>query len=268
MERWRFLQDGPLQGAENMAVDEAILQGAVSAASPSTLRLYEWKVPTISIGYRQSAEPYEGWGGSVVRRITGGRALLHHVELTYSVVCGRENRLFKTGIHGAYRAISESIVRALGDLNVKASFSPGRRTPTRSDACFHAAARYEILVAGKKLVGSAQRRFKDGFLQHGSILFDVDKALTRRLFGEEVLEKMIWVNSFARIDREEFKRVLVKRLGEGLNASFEKGSLTPGEASLKDALLKTRYGTKGWNLKSSVLPETSLGLNRGASAPL
>jgi lipoate-protein ligase A len=268
VDRWRIIQDGPCCGAENMAVDEAILRAVCSSAAPPTVRLYEWKVPTISIGYRQRAEPFEGWDGSMVRRITGGRAMLHHMELTYCVVCGPENRLFKSGIQGAYSAISRCIVKALGDLGVKASFSTGRRCPQRSEACFHSATRYEVLVDGRKLVGSAQRRFKGGFLQHGSILFDVDETLTRSLFGEQVLDRMNWVRACAHIDKEEFKRVLIKRLEEGLKASFDKGLLTTGEAGFKEALIIKRYGTNEWNLKRSTLPDTSRALSERAYVPL
>jgi lipoate-protein ligase A len=232
VDRWRIIQDGPCCGAENMAVDEAILRAVL------------------------------------VRRITGGRAMLHHMELTYCVVCGPENRLFKSGIQGAYSAISRCIVKALGDLGVKASFSTGRRCPQRSEACFHSATRYEVLVDGRKLVGSAQRRFKGGFLQHGSILFDVDETLTRSLFGEQVLDRMNWVRACAHIDKEEFKRVLIKRLEEGLKASFDKGLLTTGEAGFKEALIIKRYGTNEWNLKRSTLPDTSRALSERAYVPL
>jgi lipoate-protein ligase A len=232
-----------------MAIDEAILRAVCCGSAPPTLRLYEWKVPTLSIGYMQNAGNFEGWGGPLVRRITGGRAVLHHMELTYSVACGSSNRLFTGGIHGAYSAISKCIAAALRDLNVKAAFSAGRRGRWTNEACFHSATRYEVLVGGRKLVGSAQRRFKDGFLQHGSILLGVDETMTRRLFGEGVLEKMTWVGAFGRIDKEELKEVLIGRLAEGLKASFEHDVLTTEENFFKDSLIKKRYGTNEWNLE-------------------
>jgi lipoate-protein ligase A len=247
VDRWRILQDGACEGAENMAVDEAIFRAACCGFAPPTLRLYEWKLPTLSIGYQQKAEPFESWDGPMVRRITGGRAVLHHMELTYSIVCGSKNRLFRSGIQGAYSTISKCIARALGDFGVKATFSPIRRDRGKSDFCFHTPSRYEILVGGRKIVGSAQRRFKDGFLQHGSILLGVDESLIRRIFGEEALERMSWVGALGHIEKEEFKRALTERLGDGLKAQFEHGVLRSQEACLKEDLITKRYGTKEWN---------------------
>jgi lipoate-protein ligase A len=230
-----------------MAVDEAILRAICCGSALPTLRLYEWNVPTLSIGYLQKAETFKDWDGPLVRRITGGRAVLHHMELTYSVVCGSNNWLFTGGIQGTYSVISKCIVKALRDLSIKATFSPYRHARGTSAACFYTPSRYEVLVDGRKLVGSAQRRFKDGFLQHGSILLGVDETLTRRLFGEQVIEKMSWVSAFGHFAKEEFKSVLIARLEEGLKASFEHGVLTSKETVLKEGFVRKRYGTKQWN---------------------
>jgi lipoate-protein ligase A len=230
-----------------MAVDEAILKAVCCGSALPTLRLYEWNIPTLSIGYLQKVETFKDWNGPLVRRITGGRAVLHHMELTYSVVCSSNNRLFTNGIQGTYSVISKCIARALEDLSIKATFSHCRYARGTSAACFYTPSRHEVLVEGRKLVGSAQRRFKNGLLQHGSILLDVDEALTRRLFGEQVIEKMGWVGAFGHFDKEEFKRGLIARLEEGLKASLEHGILTSEEIVLKEDLIRKRYGTKEWN---------------------
>lgn len=243
--------DPPLEGPENMAVDEAILNEArFNGALRPTLRFYGWALPTVSVGYLQDAAPFSCFGLPVVRRITGGRAVLHDMELTYSVVAGEANAVFSGGITGAYGIISKIIVAALKDVGIDACFSPmdrGANGP-RSSACFHSPSRYEILVEGKKLVGSSQRRYKDIFLQHGSILFDVDTGLNARIFEDALLDKMVWIKALKAVDMEDFTKVLTRRMAEGLNASFDVEGLTASERYLKGDLLVNKYSEDSWNL--------------------
>ncbi len=183
--RWRLIVDPPFDGRTNMAIDEAIsraldmhggrprlelkvAQGEGVAVLP-TLRLYGWKEPTISIGYGQDRERFAGSGLPVVKRITGGRAVLHDMEVTYSIITGADNRLFCSGIEGAYEEISGCIINALNDVGIDARFSPGIKgsKSVSRDACFYSPSRYEVMINGKKLVGSSQRRFKNAFIQHG-----------------------------------------------------------------------------------------------------
>ncbi len=199
--------------------------------------------------------------------------MLHDMELTYSVVCGPESRLFREGVRGAYKAISLCIARALAELNLKSTFSEPGGVRTTSEACFHTPSGREILIDGRKLVGSAQRRFNNGFLQHGSILFGVDGALTVRLFGDGVLEKMIWLGSLSQVGRDEFREVLTESFSESLKVIFEPGGLSDEEDALKRALVEKKYSTDEWNIDrddggylSLPTPEnssTGLGFNIG-----
>ncbi len=251
MERWRLILDPDLEGRENMAVDEAIARtmdmGEIAGieAAPPTLRLYGWQAPTISIGYTQDASRITGYGLPVVKRITGGRAVLHDMEVTYSVVTGSANPLFSAGIGGAYSSISGCIINALKDTGIDAMFSRGKnsRGDAAKDACFHTPSRYEVIVDRRKLVGSSQRRFKNSFIQHGSILFNIDSALNAAVFGPGVIERMAWIESFKKIDKDIFKKALIRRFSEGLGAKFEEGVLNRYEEKLKKDLLESRYSS-------------------------
>ncbi len=250
MDSWRLIIDPPLDGPENMAVDEAILSEArLNGALRPTLRFYGWALPTVSVGYLQDAAPFSCFGLPVVRRITGGRAVLHDMELTYSVVAGRAHAVFSGGITGAYAMISKIIVAALKDVGIDARFSPMYRRVDgqRSSACFHSPSSCEILVEGKKLVGSSQRRYKDIFLQHGSILFDVDTGLNARIFGDALMDKMVWVSALKAVELEDFREVLTRRMAEGLNASFDVRGLSASERCLKETLVANKYSKDSWN---------------------
>lgn len=244
--QWRLIIDGPQSGAINMAVDEALLTAIDTGCSRTpVLRIYDWSEPTVSIGYHQDAMPFEASGLAVVRRITGGRAVVHSAELTYSIVSPSAHPLFKEGISGAYSVISGCIINALVNSGVKASLAvQGRKTEPKDRAkaaCFFAPSRYEVTIEGKKLVGSAQRRFKTAFLQHGSILFTVDRSLHEKVFGAqatgELMERMTGLRPYSDVDKASFTKMLVKGFEEGFGAFFAPGSLTETEEYIKTGLL-------------------------------
>jgi len=256
---WRLIVDPPITGADNLATDEAILRLCEKGLFEiPTLRLYEWKIPTLSIGYAQNASSFSGLSIPLLRRITGGRAVLHHMELTYSIVCGLSEPLFSRGIHGAYSAISRCILNALKDIGVSdAVFCAPEYSPKNSSdaefkqSCFHAPSRHEILAQGRKMVGSAQRRFKRAFLQHGSILFDVDKELVESVFGRGSCGSISWVGDFSKAGKGHFKGVFIERMEEGLGADFKKSGLTGEELYLKDIILRERYLKREWNINGA-----------------
>ncbi len=178
---WRFLDSGEGTGAWNMALDELLARRMSAEGGDPVLRLFRWKPWAISLGYNQPREELDeeacrADGIDIVRRPTGGRAILHAEELTYSVVM-REGR---RGVLQVYNEISAALVRGLALFGVDVSlqksqpdFPEAYRHPS-SVPCFASSARYEIEWKGRKLVGSAQRRFAEGgedvVLQHGSIL--------------------------------------------------------------------------------------------------
>lgn len=251
MDTWRLIIDPALSGAENMARDEALLCAAErGGAFTPVLRLYGWNEPAVSIGYMQDCAAFKAAGLPVVRRITGGRAVLHASEITYSVTAPVSGPLFSGGIGCAYSVISGCIAAALRDIGVEAVLARGRRRDGREsgkEACFHTPSRFEVMAEGRKLVGSSQRRFKNAFLQHGSILMGIDVPLHERVFGPGLTARMSCVSSFSDSGEGELRERLVRRFAEGFGAVFVEGGLTPDEERASDELKASRYSAAVWN---------------------
>ncbi len=171
----RIILDGARSGADNMARDAALLEEH-RPGDPPVLRLYRWRPWAVSCGYHQGTDAFDAGaiaaaGYGLVRRPTGGRAILHADELTYAVVGASPSPLFGDTLHDTYMRINEALLLFLQDLGLPADVSGGEsRAEARGQVCFKSAGRHEINVRGRKLVGSAQRRRGGAFLQHGSIL--------------------------------------------------------------------------------------------------
>ena len=191
--KWRVLEDS-LQGGEfNMAVDRAILVACETGRVPPTLRLYGWDRPTLSVGYAQDLSKEIETGRCrelnipVVRRPTGGRALLHCQEVTYTLIAPIPHPEFPSSLLGTYRKIAQALLAGLGHVGVQdAALAPVRghsRTGDsfRSPSCLASLNHGEIEVQGAKLIGSAQRRTNRAFLQHGSIPIRCDRTLMHSL---------------------------------------------------------------------------------------
>src|SRR5215469_2821804 len=174
---WRLIVDTrPRTGAVNMAIDETIMEAVSAGGVPPTLRFYQWAPPCISLGKRQplsgiDLERCRQDGVQVVRRPTGGLAILHTDELTYSLVTCPDDPRGGGAILDSYRKLSQGLMRGLELLRLKAQMqpvSPGA-SHNASAACFEAPSAYEITVNGRKLIGSAQTRPHGKLLQHGSV---------------------------------------------------------------------------------------------------
>ncbi len=187
---WKFLDSGPNIGAYNMAVDEELLARAQAGETVPVLRFYGWSPPAVSLGRFQhiesavNADACRRHGFDIVRRITGGRAVLHHQELTYSIAARADDPLFPSTVLGTYKVIATGLLAGLKNLGIAAGMvSRGGRHAAlvekkpKDQACFSSPSWYEILANNKKIVGSAQRRMRGAFLQHGSILIDYDQRL-------------------------------------------------------------------------------------------
>ncbi len=198
--RWQVLVSPGASGADNMAIDHALLHRA-AASGDAVLRVYSWHTPTLSLGRHQpafglyDAQAIRAAGIGVVRRPTGGRAVLHDREVTYSVTARLpDNRVARIRARDLYAAINALLVDALRGLGVPAALAPPHSTAVPTDSsngsqlrtagsprpseypCFDVATEGEVVVAGRKLVGSAQRRDPDAVLQHGSILIADDQS--------------------------------------------------------------------------------------------
>ncbi len=176
--KWRLLQTAPASGAYNMALDEACLLSSAERRSLPTLRLFSWEPPTLSLGYAQKSSEVNfqqlhehGWG--LVRRPTGGRAILHTDELTYSVTAPLDDPVMAGSLLESYQRISKALLAALKLLGIDARGDAVYSLPNSQSkldpVCFEVPSNFEITVSGKKLIGSAQARKHNGVLQHGSL---------------------------------------------------------------------------------------------------
>ena len=173
-------------GEENMQIDADILENAISSgAKEPVFRLYGWKPRCISLGRNQKDEFLTG-EIPAVRRLTGGRALLHDNEITYSYVSQASIIPNGESVVESYKYISGILIDFFRTLGVELDFGENKRVSTHFDYCMLVSTGADVCYQGKKLIGSAQCRKQGYILQHGSILFDYDKELLERLFGEEV----------------------------------------------------------------------------------
>jgi lipoate-protein ligase A len=189
--RWHFLPSPAADGAYNMALDDALMRRA--AASPganAVFRVYGWSSPTLSLGRNQRARgcynlaDAQRLGVGIVRRPTGGRALLHNREITYSVTMPCAS---PTAASAAYDFINDVLLAGLRALGVRAQRATRTAAPPPGlRPCFDVPSEHEIVVGKRKLVGSAQWRHDGALLQHGSILVRDDQALIERLLREPV----------------------------------------------------------------------------------
>lgn len=233
MTPWDLILDEDLDGAHNMAVDAALLDEVERSPIPRTIvRFYSWRRPTISLGRHQRIDSAVDHvfcsqnGIDIVHRPTGGRAVLHEDELTYAVV-SNDSRSFGDTIYANYKSVSEALCQGFNRLGVPATLAPETRrlapNPRGADLpCFVSPSRYELTVQGRKIVGSAQRRLRRSFLQHGSMPVTCDReklALATSMPDAGLLyEEMAGIAEFLRVRPAlgEFREALV----EGFRSRF------------------------------------------------
>lgn len=243
--QWRLISDGARSGAANMARDVAILDAVAAGESPPTVRLYQWDPLCLTLGKHQRLDAVDldfcrGNGVDVARRPTGGRALLHHLELTYSVVAPLARDPMPRALQEAYRLICRALVDACRRLGVAAELTGGEvnlrlPNPTSTVPCFEAPAEGEVVVAGRKLIGSAMRASGGYILQHGAILLDWDGVLQAGALGlEDDRTLRTKITTFRdelgrTVARSELEPVLVGSLADTLGITLEPGELSPRE---------------------------------------
>lgn len=264
---WRFIQTGFQDGATNMAIDEAMLIFHSKGLVPPTLRFYGWSPPAFSLGYFQKIERVVDLercrlaGVDCVRRITGGRAVFHDKELTYSIVASQRLPQVSGKVIESYLKISKGLLEGLALLGISAEMveKPTKNRHTTA-ACFDAPSWYELVVDGKKLVGSAQTRKFGCVLQHGAILLDldVDKMFELMAFPNEALrnrQKEIFKKKACSIKSVLDREVTYEELSQALFTGFEKsldvklipGALTDKELELASRLREEKYTRLGWS---------------------
>jgi len=264
---WRLIEHKPAQGAWNMAVDEAILESVYQGVSRPTLRLYAWEPACLSLGLAQPFSEVDthaltanGW--DLVRRPTGGRAILHTDELTYAVIAQETEPRVRGGVLESYLRLSHALLESLKLLGLSPEANEKdtdnqRKTP--NPVCFEVPSNYEITVKGLKLIGSAQARRKEGILQHGAIPLggDLTRIITALKFADEAAQTNAKERLLAHattIERElrrrpswdEVSKALQKAFTTTLNLNLEAGELTPKETRRAQELMQEKYAHPSW----------------------
>jgi lipoate-protein ligase A len=260
---WRLLISDALDGPTNMALDEALLRSRVLQSGPPTVRFYAWRPPTVSLGYAQplagtvDRERCAALGIGLVRRPTGGSAILHEGperEITYSVIARASDFPGADDVLETYRVIGHGLAAGLERLGVAAQLAPlvrGRRDPGGQPAfCFQRTGAYEIAVGGRKLIGSAQRRQRGAFLQHGSLVLDVAPDRVRAVFpgaGDPTGGMTTLAAALGGLPaRDSVVAALAAGLGTTLPATLVPSELSPDETELVATLVGTKYGAEDW----------------------
>ena len=265
---WRVIYSPPAPGAWNMALDEALFEASLDGALPA-LRLYAWEPPCLSLGYAQpfgdaDQEALRARGWQTVRRPTGGRAILHTDELTYSV-CGPQDEPRLAGsVLESYQVLAQALLNALTRLHIPAQAHARQALPAGSDpkgpVCFEVPSNYEITVKGKKLIGSAQSRRKGGVLQHGSLplvgdLTRITQALcftdegARQSAAQRLLERATTAEVVLgmALPWEVAAQAFESAFTETLNLTLLRQEPAPAELARAEALVIEKYAHPAWN---------------------
>lgn len=263
---WRLVNSGFQDGPSNMACDEAILEAVALGQGPPTLRFYSWEPACISLGYRQSwrliDESYcQDVGWDIVRRPTGGRAILHVDELTYSVCAPVDEPRVQGRVLESYQRLSEALLsglQAMGLEPVKANPDPARGE-VDGPACFDGPSNYEITVQGRKLVGSAQVRKKGIILQHGTLpLYGDVSRICQALSFEREDQRLALIRDLRRqaitleealgrwISYDEAVSSMQAGFEDALNLDFTISELSESELDRSAELRAEKYANDNW----------------------
>jgi lipoate-protein ligase A len=251
-EEWRLLLTGKNTAAVNMAIDRAVLVSNSQGKAPPTIRFYEWTPPAISIGYFQSLveevdlDMCDKYGVEYVRRITGGGAVFHEHELTYSIVIPESHKEISQNIMDSYGRICGAIIKGLNNLEIQSVYKPIN----------------DIISKGKKISGNAQTRKHKTVLQHGTILMDVN---VEKMFSilkvpnEKIRDKLISdvkerVTSIKHVLEKEIPfdgvaEAMKKGFEEEFNVKLVEGKLTEEEIESTKKFEKECFGSSEWNHK-------------------
>lgn len=204
-------------GAKNMQIDSDLLDFAIKTKLEEPIfRLYAWSPACVSLGRNQNEncidkELLKSQNIDVVKRLTGGRALLHDKELTYSYVCPISSLENGESVVNSYKEISQILIDGFEKINIKLEFPKNKTPHTKFDYCMSISTGADLSFEGKKLIGSAQFRKEGYILQHGSILFDYDKDLIEKIFNEKVDENSL--TCLSKINQKIDYEIVKKALG-------------------------------------------------------
>ncbi|MDD4170012.1 MAG: biotin/lipoate A/B protein ligase family protein [Desulfotomaculaceae bacterium] len=254
VQRWRLIKSGPGEPAWNMAVDEALVTCHSRGDSLPVLRLYTWSPPALSLGYFQKMsgirlDLLDRLGIVPVRRSTGGRAVLHSGDLTYSLVASSDQDI-PLGLVDSYRYLCKGLLATFASLGIKAGLGSEKLRKPFPASCFAVALPGDITWQGRKFVGSAQKRFGSSILQHGSILLRSQQKILNEIFTDKektnsqaLLEKITCLDDILerQMELEEISDALANGFKKALNIEFQPDELNCEEEALATSLVG-KYG--------------------------
>ncbi len=279
LSEWRLLDTGARDGATNMAIDEAILEAVTAGQAPPTLRFYGWEPPCLSLGFSQPPADVDqeacarrGW--EIVRRPTGGQAILHTDELTYSICAHQDEWRVAGGVVESYGRLAAGLVAGLRRMGLEtAEAQPeypdsGRPGPV----CFDGPARYEITLETvgpncelqrRKLVGSAQSRRLGGVLQHGTLPLtgDITRILDalagspderRQVSRARLRQRALTLETALgrSVTFAEAAVAMAAGFAQALNLRLVRGDLTAAEWGAVERIRRVKYVDDGWTFRS------------------
>lgn len=262
---WRLISTPPANGARNMAIDQALAESYAATWRP-TLRLYRWQPSCLSLGLGQrllrdvNIAACAERGIEIVRRPTGGRAILHDCEVTYALVIGLDHPIIAgSSIVESYRRISAALCHGLRQLGIAPELAP-RPAPhaRKSAACFDLPGDYEITIAGRKLVGSAQARHHGVLLQHGTILLHADVELLTTilrlppdLMASALAQRLIALDEVLAPPPsfETVAAAIVHGFEAAWQIKLEPGELSQAESERTRRLIAEKYGNPAWTAR-------------------
>jgi lipoate-protein ligase A len=257
---WRlFIDMPPHSGAFNMAVDEYLFR-QLDKDPRTTVRFYRWERPTVSLGYSQRVEDILDLeycrqnGIDVVRRITGGKLVLHWREITYSLVSS-DTAAFSPTLAESYKQISAALILGLEKMGMRARLAgPPPSSYSRGNMpCFAYPARDEIEIDGRKIVGSAQKRVGEKFLQHGSIPLRGDEGILDRVsLSRESDSGMKMISILEALGKEADAGWVVERLADGVaeyfDIHFESLIFSTADEKSIQQIQEKRYANEAWTM--------------------
>ena len=259
MSLWFYFSDTSRTAAENMAWDELLFSKAEEIPGFTCLRFYGWKLPTLSFGRSQRWQrvydpaELERIGGEMVRRPTGGKAVLHWGELTYAVASSESRFLENPSVHATYTLLSSALLRGLLHLGLRAEMvGKDPRGIVKTDLpCFSYPTRDEIVLENLKIIGSAQKRSKFAFLQHGSIPVEDHRADYARLTRVEpsLLESTMTTLRLSGFkgDDEELRSAFLAGFQEEFSLKALPFQPTQDDEKRVLSLAREKYSSPDWN---------------------
>jgi lipoate-protein ligase A len=268
---WRLLMTPAAAGSWNMAVDEAVLESCANGASAPTLRLYAWHPACLSLGFSQPVADVDqvilmrqSW--DLVRRPTGGRAILHTDELTYSIIAPSSTSLVAGSVLQSYSRIAQALLAVLTHLSLSpradCEYEHPPETEPRGPVCFEVPSNYEITVEGKKLIGSAQARRMGGVLQHGTLpicgdLTRITRVLVyhtetlRQEAAQRLLEHATTLESLLNrpVTWEQAAQAFITAFEDQYGLRFITGELSADETQRAVELVQKKYNNHAWTLR-------------------